>query len=85
MPPDERRVEILQRHRAVDPLSRRAEARPGDHERHVGGALPERGLVPVALLAEVEAVVRVEHDDGVVGEAALVERVQNAAVSNPAR
>jgi hypothetical protein len=51
----------------------------GDDEGDAGGAFPEGELGPAEFFAEVEAVVGVEDDDGVVGVGGGVEGVEEAA------
>lgn len=54
-------------------------ARVADHKGHLEALLVHEALVEPAVLAQEEALVRRVHDDGVLGEALLVQPVQHAA------
>lgn len=51
----------------------------GDDEGDAGGFFPEGSFFPVHFFADVEAVIRPEDDDGVIGVGALIEGVEEAA------
>ena len=74
---DEGRIEV---HRRGEPVARAryGHARRADHHRAVERSVEERVLAPDARLAQMEAVVGPQHDDGRLREAGLFEGVEDA-------
>src|SRR5438034_8745742 len=73
-----RRHHVLQVNRRVN-FSVGGCARSGDNERHANGVIVKVLLAEEAMMADGEAVIGREENPGVVGQAAPVELIENAA------
>ena len=71
------RQQVGGRHRGADPC--RIDSRGTDDQRHASGHLEPVHLVPEAPLAQLVTMVTGEHHDGVLGQAARLERFQQLA------